>query len=84
MTDKTDTTVEDASNIRKAGAFLLDFFTIFFVAGWVIDRVLGNVPAGGLTMGLSTALTSVAFVIFYFVIAKYFGGTLWQRIIRIK
>jgi len=78
----SDSTVEDqpeVSNVRIAGAFLLDFFTIFFVAGYAVARLNGSAYLGG-----KTALIAVAVAIAYFVIGKYAGGTLWQRIIRIK
>jgi len=81
----TNTTTEEApknDNVRLAGAFLLDFFTVFFVSAYAVAAVNG--VAGGRFMDSKTALIAVAVTVLYFVIGKIAGGTLWQRIIRIK
>ncbi len=79
MSDSTTQDETEVSNVRAAGAFLLDFFTVFFVAGYAIAKFNHSSFLGG-----KTALLAAAIVIFYFVIGKYVGGTLWQRITRIK
>ncbi len=79
----SDTTIQETlevTNVRKAGAFLLDFFTIFFVTGYIVAQISGE------THGFSgkTALIAASVTIIYFVMGKLAGGTVWQRIIRIK
>lgn len=75
--------VHEVSNMRKAGAFILDFFTAFFVFGYIVASITGN-TSGGLDMTGTPATISVALVIGYFIAGKYLGGTLWQRVIKIK
>jgi isoprenylcysteine carboxyl methyltransferase (ICMT) family protein YpbQ len=83
MTKAITTTEEGGTNnTRAAGAFLLDFFTVFFVSAYAAAAVNGT--TSGHFIDQKTALIAVSVTVLYFVIGKLTGGTFWQRIIRIK
>lgn len=70
----------EVTNTHEAGAFLMDFFTIFFVTGFFAAQFDGGVSG----FGSKTVLIAAAVTVIYFVIGKYAGGTIWQRIVRKK
>lgn len=73
------------STWRKVLAGILDFFTIFFVAGYVIGYATGNLTSEGFALEGAPAFLFFAVVIAYFVVfSKYLGGTLWQRILKTR
>lgn len=65
-------------------AAILDFFTIFFVGGYAIGTLTGNVTETGFALNGVPALALFAVIILYFVLARRMGGTLWQRILRTR
>ena len=70
---------------RKVLAAILDFLTVFFVGGYVIGRLTGNLTEGGFALEGAPALALLAVIIAYFAIgAKYLGGTLWQRLLGVR
>lgn len=78
-------TAQPVSTWRKVLAGILDFFTIFFVAGYVIGYATGNLTAEGFELEGGPAFLFFAAVIAYFVVfSKYLGGTLWQRILKTR
>ncbi len=76
--------VKKVSTVRVIAAFLLDFFTAFFIFGYIVAKMTGNVTANGFSMQGTPALMAIALVIAYFIAGKYLGGTLWQRVIKTK
>lgn len=68
----------DISNMREAAAFLLDFITALMMPTYLIALAMGR----DFTMDGRMAAASAAIAIAYFVIGKYAGGTLWQRVCR--
>ena len=71
------------STWRKVLAGILDFLTVFFVGGFVIGKLTGNLTDDGFKLEGLPALVLFALVIVYFVVGrKYLGGTIWQRILR--
>jgi uncharacterized membrane protein YoaK (UPF0700 family) len=73
------------STWRKVLAGILDFFTIFFVAGYLIGYATGNLTADGFELKGGPAFLFFAAVIAYFVMfSKYLGGTLWQCILNTR
>lgn len=70
------------SSLRKVAAAVLDFFTIFLIAGYGIAKLTGNTTEDGFELhGLpALALTATLFIYFY-VGGKYAGGTIWQRVL---
>jgi hypothetical protein len=70
---------------RKVLAAVLDVFTVFFVGGYAIGKLTGNVTDGGFKLEGLPALALFALIVAYFVIGyKYAGGTIWQRILRAR
>jgi TPR repeat protein len=68
---------------RKVLAAILDFLTIFFVAGFAVGYITGGMtPEGGFSLSGGPALVLFAVIAVYFVVfTKYLGGTLWQRVL---
>ena len=74
--------VKPAATGRKVLAAILDFFTIFFVLGYTIAKLTGNVTNDGFKLEGMPAFVMFALIIIYFVAGtKYLGGTIWQRIL---
>ena len=74
--------VKPAATWRKVLAAILDFFTIFFVLGYTIGQLTGNVTNDGFKLEGMPALVMFALIVIYFVAgSKYLGGTIWQRIL---
>lgn len=65
-------------------AAILDFITIFAVAGWIIARLTGNTTPDGFSLNGWPAALLFGVVIAYFVLARRVGGTLWQRILSAR
>ena len=71
-----------AATWRKVVAGILDFFTVFFVLGYTIGQLTGNMTNDGFKLEGMPALALLALMIIYFVVgSKYLGGTIWQRIL---
>ena len=74
--------VKPAATWRKVSAAILDFFTIFFVLGYTIAQLTGDVTNDGFKLEGMPALVMFALIAIYFVAGtKYLGGTIWQRIL---
>ena len=77
--------VKQVATWRKVVAAILDFLTIFFVAGYVIALLTGNTTEGGFQLNGMPALVLFIVIIAYFWLGmRYAGGTLWQRILRTR
>ena len=77
--------VKPVATWRKVVAAILDFFMIFFVGGYVIGRLTGNLSDGGFSLEGAPALILFAVIAAYFVIfTKFLGGTLWQRLLSVR
>ena len=72
------------STFRIVMAAILDFFTIFIIGGYLVARITGNTTDGGFQLEGVSALILFAIIIAYFVLGRYIGGTLWQRILKTK
>ena len=87
MTETPPVTSEakPVSTWRKVLAGILDFFTIFFVAGYVIGYATGSLTADGFELNGGPAFLFFGVLIAYLVVfSKYLGGTLWQRILKTR
>jgi len=63
-------------------AFLLDLITTFFVLGYAIAAMTGDLVDGGFSLSGLPALVLFVLIIAYFVgLGKFGGGTIWQRIL---
>jgi len=69
---------------KRVTAAILDFFTAFFVFGWVIGRITGGTTENGFSLQGGPAI--VLFIVigaYFFIGRRYAGGTLWDRVFRI-
>ena len=70
---------------RKLLAAVLDFFFIFYVAGYAVGSVTGDASSGGFELKGFPALILFALVAAYFVVfTRFLGGTLWQRALGVR
>lgn len=70
---------------RKIVAAVLDFLSAFFAAGFAIAYLTGNLTNDGFELHGVPAIVALAAVALYFVIfTKFLGGTLWQRLLRVR
>ncbi len=70
--------------LRKIIAGVLDFITIFVLAGVAVGYFTGNLTENGFELYGWPALLTFAIMIGYFAIfQKYLGGTIWRYILRV-
>lgn len=65
-------------------AAILDFISVFLLAGWIIAQFTGSTTATGFQLNGLPAVLLFVIVIAYFVLARRMGGTLWQRLLRAR
>jgi uncharacterized RDD family membrane protein YckC len=76
--------IERAPIWKRVLAAILDFFTVFFLFGWIIGHFTGNNTDNGFKLDGWPAILLFAVVIVYFFVGRcYAGGTLCDRILRI-
>lgn len=63
-------------------AAVLDFFTAFFVLGYLVARFTGNLTESGFSLSGGPAWLLFALIALYFVAGYFLGGTLWQRVLK--
>lgn len=82
MTDTT-TPTKQPSTCRIILAFILDFFTAFFVFGYLVASLTGGVTEDGFKLQGMPAFISFALMVAYFVVFnRFLGGTIWKRILK--
>jgi drug/metabolite transporter (DMT)-like permease len=70
---------------RKVSAAILDFFTVFFVAGYAISLATSSTTSGGFELQGGPALILAALIVAYYVIfTKYLGCTIWHRVLGVR
>jgi uncharacterized RDD family membrane protein YckC len=70
---------------RRALAGFLDFLTVFFVGGYVIGGLTGNLTSEGFKLEGWPALLLFAVMVLYFYLGWHrFGGTIWQRVLKAR
>ena len=70
---------------RIVVAAVLDFITAFLVLGYGVAATTGNLTDDGFQMnGAPALLTFVLIALYFWIGSKYLGGTLWQRILRVR
>ncbi|MEH0291161.1 MULTISPECIES: hypothetical protein [Agrobacterium] len=83
----TDETVQpkQPATWRIILAFFLDFWTAFFAAGFLVATVAGGRTPEGFALNGAPAFIAFALIIAYFVVlGRFFGGTLWQRLLKAR
>jgi hypothetical protein len=70
---------------RKVVAFILDLVFSFAVLGYVIGWATGGLTEEGFDLHGGPALLLFGLVILYFVLfARFLGGTIFQRLLRVR
>lgn len=70
---------------RRGLAGVLDFLTVFFVGGYVIGKLTGNLTDSSFNLTGAPALVLLAVIALYFYLGwEKLGGTIWQRVLRAK
>ena len=78
-------TAKPVSTWRKVFAAILDFFTVFFVGGYIIGSLTGNTSDSGFNLnGVPAIILFVVIVAYFWVGYKYANGTIWQRLLRAR
>jgi len=70
---------------RKVLAVVLDFIFVFFIAGYAVGYLTGNLTDDGFELKGALALIVFAIIAVYFVMfIKFLGGTIWQRVLGVR
>jgi hypothetical protein len=82
MSEPTATPRKPAGTWRKVFAAILDFVFIFWAGGYVIGYFTGGLTEKGFSLEGGSAFLLFAVVVLYFIILRrYLGGTLFQRLL---
>ena len=74
-----------ASPWRKVAAAALDFLFAFFIAGFAVGYLTGNLTSSGFELEGAPALAVfVAIALYYVVFTRFLGGTVWQRVLGVR
>lgn len=66
-------------------AAILDFITAFFVLGFIIASLTGSVTENGFRLtGLPAILLFAGLILYFWAGKRFFGGTLWKRILKVR
>ncbi len=66
-------------------AAILDFLTAFLVFGYIIALLSGDMTEGGFQLnGLPALILFVLIFVYFWAGKKYFGGTIWKRILKVR
>jgi hypothetical protein len=70
---------------RKVVAFLLDLVFSFAILGYVIGWMSGGLTDKGFELEGGPALLLFGLVVLYFLVfSRFFGGTVFQRLLRVR
>jgi hypothetical protein len=76
--------IQPAPVWKRVVAVILDFLTVFFAGGWAIGWYTGDATSTGFNLNGAPALILFALIaVYFFVLRRYAGGTLWDRILGI-
>jgi hypothetical protein len=82
LTQTPPTAAPRPATWRKVVAAILDFFFVFFAAGFLVGSATGGLTSNGFSLEGAPALAVFAIVVFYFILfSRYLGGTLFQRLL---
>jgi hypothetical protein len=87
----SDSAVPHAEPRKRAGtwrivlAAILDFFLVLFAGGFAIAWLTGNLTESGFQLSGGPALAVFALIALYFILfGRFLGGTLCQRLLRVR
>ncbi len=70
---------------HNALAVAFDVIMLYFGGGYLVALATGNLTKGGFSLEGWYAVLWLALTVAYFwVFTKYLGGTIWQRILRVR
>ena len=76
--------MKNAPMWKRIIAFIIDFVLCFWVFGYLVGWMTGNLTPGGFKLEGGSALLFFALIIAYFVVMnKFFGGTLAKKLLGI-
>lgn len=82
-TDNTSQPERKVATWRIVLAALLDFFTAFFVIGFLVASIFGGRTGSSFALEGGPALLAFGLIIAYFVVFnRFLGGTIWKRILK--
>jgi hypothetical protein len=77
--------VKPVATWRKVTAFILDLIFSFAILGYMIAWFVGGTTDQGFDLEGGPALLLFGLVILYFVLfARFLGGTVFQRLLRVR
>lgn len=77
--------IRQPSTWRIVLAAILDFFTAFWIFGYLVALFLGGVTESGFRLQGMPAVIMMAMIVVYFIVFnRYLGGTVWKRILKAK
>ncbi|POO57442.1 hypothetical protein [Agrobacterium rosae] len=82
---ETITPARQPSTWRIVLAAILDFFTAFWIFGYLVALVFGGRTEEGFSLqGMPAVLVFALIVAYFLVFNRYLGGTIWKRILKAK
>ncbi|MBN7805268.1 hypothetical protein JZX86_07815 [Agrobacterium rosae] len=82
---ETITPARQPSTWRIVLAAILDFFTAFWIFGYLVALVFGGRTEDGFSLqGMPAVLVLALIVAYFLVFNRYLGGTIWKRILKAK
>jgi hypothetical protein len=70
---------------RKVVAAALDVLFAFFMAGYAVGALTGNLTKGGFELhGAPALVVFVAIALYFVVFTRFLGGTVWQRVLGVR
>jgi hypothetical protein len=79
------TTVKPVSTWRKVLAVILDLLFVGVISGYAIAYFTGDITAEGFNLQGAPAFAWFAVIVLYFgIFTRYLGGTIWQRLLRVR
>lgn len=85
MSQSDVTPVKQVSTARKVFAAILDVLFIFIVAGYGVAHFAGGTTEGGFELNGAPAFALFGIIVLYFIVfSRFFGGTLFQRLLGVR
>jgi hypothetical protein len=70
---------------RKIVAAALDFLFVFFISGYAVGYLTGNLTNGGFELkGVPALAVFLAIALYFVIFTRFLGGTVWQRLLGVR